>query len=136
MRTRGLLIIGIAAIGASLLLGVAGLATGSDRWSTDAPGGMMSRIFGGGSGDIGMDRAVTIAQNVAASYSGGGLAADEVIEFTDNYYASIREKGTGIGAFEILIDRATGNVVREPGPDMMWNAKYSPMREGLSLIHI
>src|SRR5450759_2861312 len=131
MRTRGLLIIGIAAIGASLLLGVAGLATGSDRWSTDAPGGMMSRIFGGGSGDIGMGRAVTIAQNLAASYSGGGLAADEVIEFTDNYYASIREKGTGIGAFEILIDRATGNVIREPGPDMMWNAKYSPMREGM-----
>jgi hypothetical protein len=131
MRTRGLLIIGIAAIGASLLLGVAGMATGSDRWSTDAPGGMMNRIFGAGSGDIGMDRAVTIAQNVAASYSGGGLAADEVIEFTDNYYASIREKDTGIGAFEILIDRATGNVTREPGPDMMWNAKYSVMRPGM-----
>ena len=131
MRTRGLLIIGIAAIGASLLLGVAGLATGSDRWSTDAPGGMMNRIFGAGSGDVGMDRAVTIAQDVAASYSSGGLVADEVIEFTDNYYASIREKGTGIGAFEILIDRVTGNVTREPGPDMMWNAKYSPMRGGM-----
>jgi hypothetical protein len=131
MRTRGLLIIGIAAIGASLLLGVAGLATGSDRWSIDAPGGMMGRMFSGGSGDIGMDRAVTIAQDVAASYSGGGLAADEVIEFTDNYYASIREKGTGIGAFEILIDRSTGNVTREPGPDMMWNAKYSVMRAGM-----
>jgi hypothetical protein len=131
MRTRGLLIIGIAAIGASLLLGVAGLATGSDRWSTDAPGGMMNRIFGAGSGDVGMDRAVTIAQDVAASYSSGGLVADEVIEFTDNYYASIREKGTGIGAFEILIDRVTGNVTREPGPDMMWNAKYSVMRPGM-----
>ena len=131
MRTRGLLIIGIAAIGASLLLGVAGLATGSDRWSTHAPGGMMNRIFGAGSGDVGMDRAVTIAQDVAASYSSGGLVADEVIEFTDNYYASIREKGTGIGAFEILIDRVTGNVTREPGPDMMWNAKYSVMRPGM-----
>jgi hypothetical protein len=132
MRTRGLLIIGIAAIGASLLLGVAGLATGRmTGWSIDAPGGMMGRIFSGGSGDIGMDRAVSIAQDVAASYSSGGLAADEVIEFTDNYYASIREKGTGIGAFEILIDRSTGNVTREPGPDMMWNAKYSVMRAGM-----
>ncbi|HEY4887833.1 MAG TPA: hypothetical protein VIJ58_04540 [Candidatus Dormibacteraeota bacterium] len=131
MRTRGLLIIGIAAIGASLLLGVAGLATGSDRWSTHAPGGMMNRIFGAGSGDVGMDRAVTIAQDVAASYSSGGLVADEVIEFANNYYASIREKGTGIGAFEILIDRVTGNVTREPGPDMMWNAKYSVMRPGM-----
>lgn len=43
---------------------------------------------------------------MAASYRSGGLAADEVIEFTNNYYASIREKGTGICAFEILIDRA------------------------------
>jgi hypothetical protein len=132
MRTRGLLIIGIAAIGASLLLGVAGLATGRmTGWSSDAPGGMMGRIFSGGSGDIGMDRAVSIAQDVAASYSSGGLAVDEVIEFTNNYYASIREKSTGIGAFEILIDRSTGNVTREPGPDMMWNAKYSVMRGGM-----
>jgi hypothetical protein len=129
MRSRGLLIIGVGAIGAALLLGVAGIPTGRlAGWSMGAPGGMMGRVFGGGAGDIGIDRAVTIAQDTAASYSGGSLAADEVIEFSENYYASIREKGTGIGAFEILIDRATGNVIREPGPDMMWNAKYSPMR--------
>jgi len=62
-----------------------------------------------------------------ASYPGGGLVVDEVIEFSHNYYASIREKDSGVGAFEVLIDRATGNVTREPGPDMMWNAKYSTM---------
>jgi len=132
MRNRGLLIIGVGAIGAALLLGVAGIATGRMAgWSVGAPGGMMGRVFGGGAGDIGMDRAVKIAQNTAASYSGGNLTADEVIEFSNNYYASIREKGSGIGAFEILIDRATGSVVREPGPDMMWNAKYSAMRGGM-----
>ena len=132
MRTRRLLLIGIAAIGASLLLGVAGLATGRiSGWPTGAPAGMMGRIFSGGAGDIGMDRAVKIAQDTAASYPSGGLAADEVIEFRNNYYASIRENGTGIGAFEILIDRASGSVIREPGPDMMWNAKYSPMRGGM-----
>jgi len=132
MRSRGLLIIGVGAIGAALLLGVAGIATGRMAgWSMGAPGGMMGRVFGGGTGDIGIDRAVTIAQDTAASYSGSSLAADEVIEFSENYYASIRETGTGIGAFEILIDRATGNVIREPGPDMMWNAKYSPMGGGM-----
>src|SRR5450756_701927 len=131
MRQRGLLIIGIGAIAASLLLAVGGIGAGRmTGWSSGAPGGMMGRAFSGGSGDIGMDRAVRIAQDTAASYAGGSLAADEVIAFSDNYYASIREKDTGIGAFEILIDRATGNVMREPGPDMMWNAKY------LSLIHI
>ncbi len=133
MRTRGLLIIGVGAIAASLLLGVVGMASGwTGGWSMGTRGGMMGTVFNGGGGrDIGMDRAVQIAQNVAASYPSGGLAADEVIEFSNNYYASIREKATGIGAFEILIDRASGNVVREPGPDMMWNAKYSRMRGGM-----
>jgi hypothetical protein len=132
MRARGLLIIGIGAIAASLLLAVGGIGAGRmTGWPIGAPGGMMGRAFGGGSGDIGMDRAVRIAQDTAASYSGGSLAADEVIKFSDNYYASIRERSTGIGAFEILIDRATGSVIREPGPDMMWNAKYSAMGGGM-----
>jgi hypothetical protein len=132
MRTRALLIVGVGAVAASLLLGIAGVASGwMGGWSMNVPGGMMGSIFNGGGRDIGMDRAVTIAQNVAASYPGGGLAADEVIEFSNNYYASIREQSTGIGAFEILIDRSSGNVVREPGPDMMWNAKYSMMRGGM-----
>jgi hypothetical protein len=132
MRSRGLLIIGIGAIAASLLLAVGGIGAGRmTGWSIDAPGGMMGRAFSGGNGDIGLDRAVKIAQGVAASYPTGGLAADEVIEFSNNYYASIREQGTRIGAFEILIDRATGNVTREPGPDMMWNAKYSTSRGGM-----
>ena len=124
----------MAAIAASLLLGVAGMASG---WvggsSISLPGGMMGSAFSGGGRDIGMDRAVDIAQGVAASYPAGGLAADEVIEFSNNYYASIREKSTSIGAFEILIDRSSGTVVREPGPDMMWNAKYSMMRGGMMM---
>jgi hypothetical protein len=132
MRTRGLLIVGVGAIALSLLLGVAGVASGwMSGWSFGTQGTMMGSVFGAGGRDIGMDRAVTIAQNVAASGPNGGLAADEVIEFSNNYYASIREKSTQIGAFEILIDRTNGNVVREPGPDMMWNTKYSVMRGGM-----
>ena len=132
MRTRGLLIVGLSAIAASLLIGVAGVASG---WMSGSPlgtpGGMMGALFNGGGRDIGMDSAVKVAQDVATSYPRGGLAADEVIEFSNNYYASIREKSTGIGAFEILINRSTGSVTREPGPDMMWNAKYSVMRGGM-----
>jgi len=132
MRSRALLIIGIGAIAASLLLAVSGIGAGRmGAWSMGPSGGMMGRAFSGGSSDIGLDRAVTIAQGVAASYPSGGLAADEVIAFSGNYYASIRETATGIGAFEILIDRSSGNVIREPGPDMMWNAKYSMMGGGM-----
>ena len=110
MRQRHLLIIGVLSVGASLVLGATGVATG---------------FLGGRGGEIGINRAVQIAQNAATSYPGGDLKADEVIGFSRNYYASVREKGSGIGAFEILIDRTTGSVIREPGPDMMWNAKYS-----------
>jgi len=126
MSQRGLLIVGVAAIATSLLLGVAGTANGVTGWSM---GGMMGGLFNGGNQNIGIDRAVTIAQGVAGSYSGGGLAVDEVMEFTSNYYASIREKSTGVGAFEILIDKSTGNVMEEP-PSMMWNTRYGMMPAG------
>jgi hypothetical protein len=133
MRSRGLLILGIGAIAASLLLAVSGIGVGrTGAWSMGASSGVMGRAFSGGSSDIGLDRAVTIAQGVAASYPSGGLAADEVIAFSGNYYASIRETATGIGAFEILIDRSSGTVIREPGPDMIWNAKYSMMGGGMT----
>lgn len=133
MRTRGLLVIGVVAIAASLLIGLVGVSSGRiTGWSMGSPGGMMGTVFNGGGGrDIGMESAVKIAQDAAGTYPTGALAADEVIEFSNNYYASIREKSTSIGAFEILIDRASGSVVREPGPDMMWNAKYSPMGGGM-----
>lgn len=131
MRQRSLRIAGVATLAASLLVAVAGLAIGLSSSPAAWPGGMMSGVFGAGRGDIGMDRAVSVAQGVAASYPNGGLAADEVIEFSNNYYASIREKSTGVGAFEILIDRATGRATREPGPDMMWNTRYGMMTAGV-----
>jgi hypothetical protein len=33
----------------------------------------------------------------------------------------IKEKGTGIGALELLVNKTTGSDGYEPGPDMMWN---------------
>lgn len=127
MRQRGLLVGGIAAITASLLLGLAGVANGVSGWSM---GGMMGSLFHGGNQNIGIDRAVTIAKGVAGSYAGGGLAVDEVIEFTDNYYASIRETSTHIGALEILIDKSSGSTMPEP-TNMMWNTKYGATRGGM-----
>jgi hypothetical protein len=131
MRQRNLLIIGVAAMAASVLVGVAGVTIGNSSSSVAWPGGMMGGLFRGGSVNIGIDRAVDVAKGVAASYPGGGLAVDEVIEFSNNYYASIRERSTGVGAVEILIDRATGRVTREPGPGMMWNTRYGMMAGGM-----
>jgi len=127
MRQRSLLIGGLAAVTAALLVAVTATAIGLSGSSIARPGGMMGVSSGGGGANIGMDRAASVAQRVAASHPGGGLVVDEVIEFSNGYYASIREKSTGVGAFEILIDRATGRVTREPGPDMMWNTSYGMM---------
>jgi hypothetical protein len=53
-----------------------------------------------------------------------GLQVSEVMEFEHNYYAIVAEEDTGIGALEILIDKDSGAVGPEPGPNMMWNAEY------------
>ena len=58
------------------------------------------------------------------------LVIDELMEFDRNFYALIKEKSTGTGAFELLLNRQTGAVAPEPGPNMMWNTKYGTMRGG------
>ena len=131
MRQRSLLIGGLAAVAAALLLAATATAIGLSGSSFARPGGMMGVAGARGTGNIGIDRATSVARGVAASHPGGGLVVDEVIEFSNGYYASIREKSTGIGAFEILIDRATGRVTREPGPDMMWNISDGMMTGGM-----
>lgn len=55
------------------------------------------------------------------------LALEEVMEFERDYYAIVKEKSTGSGAFELLANKQTGAVFPEPGPNMMWNTKYGHM---------
>jgi hypothetical protein len=59
-----------------------------------------------------------------------GLHVTEVMEFERNYYAIVAEEETGIGAMELLVDKRSGAVGPEPGPNMMWNAKYGMMGRG------
>ncbi len=58
------------------------------------------------------------------------LHVAEVMEFERNFYAIVAEEDTGIGAMELLIDKGSGNVGLEPGPNMMWNAEYGMHRSG------
>ena len=52
------------------------------------------------------------------------LVLEDVMEFEHNYYAIAQEPGTGIGAMELLLDKSTGVVGPEVGPNMMWNTAY------------
>lgn len=73
---------------------------------------------------LGINGAVTIAQNYVASIGNTNLAVSEVEEYALNFYVQVEEKDTGKGAFELIVDKYTGAVSAEMGPNMMWNTKY------------
>lgn len=75
-------------------------------------------------GTLDMDRVESIAERYLDSLNDQDLGIDEIMEFEYNFYAIYYEKSTGIGAFEMLIDKGTGSIFPEYGPNMMWNTKY------------
>jgi hypothetical protein len=95
-------------------------------------GGMMGRGWGNNYNSDPNAKQLTIDQ-VADKVSqylnnyGGNLVLTEVMDFSLNYYAEVQEKDTGIHAMELLIDKYTGRISPEMGPNTMWNTKYSPM---------
>ncbi len=97
---------------------------------------------------ITLDQAKQIAQQYLTSTGNSNLAIKEIMEFQNNFYIIYYEKDTGIGAFEMLIWKqapsfgmmgsgmmggrgATGYIMPEPGPNMMWNTKYGQMGGGM-----
>ncbi len=80
---------------------------------------------------ITLDKAVSIAKTYLTSLNNPDLAIDEVEEYTQNFYVLFYEKSTGFGAFEMIIDKYTGSIYPEMGPNMMWNTKYGMMRGGI-----
>ena len=91
-------------------------------------GGMMGNWnYGPATGQrLSLDQIVERAGQYAAN-TGQKLEVAEVMEFSNNFYAVIREKDTGRGAFEILLDPDSGAITAEPGPNMMWNTRYGHM---------
>ena len=107
---------------------------GRPGWNQWGPGMMGPGMRGDWDGSntnptgqrLAIDQAIQAATQYASGY-GPNLLVVEVMEFTNNFYAAIREADTGRDAFEILIDPISGTVTPEPGPDMMWNLKYGMM---------
>jgi hypothetical protein len=75
-------------------------------------------------------QAKTIAQNYVTSINNLDLTVKQVEEYTNNFYVQVNEASTGKGAFELLINKYTGSIYPEMGPNMMWNTKYGMMRSG------
>ena len=98
-----------------------------------------------------MDQAKALAQQYLSSLGNSNLAIKEIMEFQNNFYIVYYEKDTGIAAFEMLIWKqtpsygmmgsgmmgghvATGVIMPEPGPNMMWNTKYGMMGQGQGMM--
>jgi hypothetical protein len=73
---------------------------------------------------ISLEEAVAAVQDYMDRLGYSGLHVAEVMEFERNFYAIVAEEDTGIGAMELLVDKSSGALGPEPGPNMMWNAKY------------
>jgi hypothetical protein len=83
-----------------------------------------------GSQPLTVDQAVQSVQRYLQGSWGPDFEVAEVVEFDNHFYARVAEKSTGTGAFELLVNRWTGVVVPEPGPNIRWNIKYGSPREG------
>ncbi len=137
----GLILLAIV-VGATLALTYTTLARGSDPYSFVWSGGSCGKGMGprmmnpygyprdvapGNPSSLSLDDAVEAAERYLAAYGNPDLTLTEVMEFSNHFYAEVAEQSTGRHAFEILIDRYTGYVSPEPGPNMMWNTKYGHM---------
>jgi hypothetical protein len=76
---------------------------------------------------ITIEKAKESVEKYLAAIGNNDLAIAEIIEFDNNFYAGIKEKSTGKYAIELLVNRYTGSVFPEMGPNMMWNTKYGHM---------
>lgn len=105
--------------------GMMGGATG--MLSMPGMAGMMGGPVAAGTTPIGLDLARAAARDNVARSGAQNLDVGEVMEFAANYYAQVVERDTGIHALELLIDKYTGVVFPEMGPQMVWNTKYGMM---------
>jgi hypothetical protein len=91
-------------------------------------------LYGGGSAG-GAELTIDEAHEAVERYLDGlryrGLEIAELMEFERNFYAIVREADTGIGAMELLVDKTTGGVGPEMGPNMMWNERYGMHSQGM-----
>lgn len=93
------------------------------------PGGMMGQ-FGyrqGNLAPLSVNQAKSAAEKYLANLNNSDLSISEIMVFDNNAYVVVKETGTGIGAFELLVDPASQVAYPEHGPNMMWNLKYAAL---------
>lgn len=97
-------------------------------------GGMMGAynyIPPGNQAPLTIDQAADLARKYLASWGDDRLEVAEIMEFSNQFYIEIGERGGGQKALELIMNKYTGAISPEPGPNMMWNQKYGIMASGM-----
>jgi hypothetical protein len=111
--------------GASVAFGQrSGLASATNGMGVMNGTGMMGGPFAAAARPISIDQAMQTLRQWPAAHHLDGIVLDELEAYTQNFYGQFKERSTGRGALQLLVDRYTGRVMPEMGPNMMWNAKY------------
>ena len=118
--------------------GGGGMGDGSNQASMGNGMGAIMLVSGGTAyrtdgARVTMDDAAAIAIRYLSSTSISSLALDEIEEWDFNYYVVVKEAAPSTyKAYQLIIDKWTGSVMPEPGPNMTWNAKYGRMMNNMS----
>lgn len=106
--------------------GISNFGTGQGYCFGEEDFGHMSRDFfrGGRSADLDLEKVEDLTVQYLEEYGLDGLEISEIMEFSKNYYIEVAEENTGTGALELLVDKSSGAIFPEYGPNMMWNLKY------------
>jgi hypothetical protein len=104
--------------------GYPGPGMGGGAWGWDEMPCDQGYTAPDGGGALSLEEVEATVQQYVQQLGYDDLHVTEVMEFERNFYAIVAEEETGIGAMELLVDKDSGAVGPEPGPNMMWNAKY------------
>jgi uncharacterized membrane protein YkoI len=110
--------------------GKGGMMGGTNGFAAGSQCGAATSDYGANATPITIDEAKTAAEKYLAGTGNTDLELAEVLQFDNHFYAGIKEKSTGNYAFELIVNKYTGAVGPEMGPNMMWNTKYGHMNLG------
>ncbi|TSA85552.1 peptidase M4 [Deinococcus detaillensis] len=100
-----------------------GNGVGGGMMGGGAMGSGMMSLYAPSSRPISQDEARRRAQGFVGRY-GSQVKTRDFMVFAENYYVQVVDATTGAGLAEVLVDRYTGIVQPEPGPDMLWNTRF------------
>ena len=112
------------------MMGNGGMMGGYGTIAGSHCGEAVTPSYGANAAPITIDEAKAAVEKYLAATGNDDLQLAEVLQFNNHFYAGIKEKSTNKYAFELLVNKYTGAVVPEMGPNMMWNTKYGHMSTG------